>query len=255
MTKASKILLTIVGVLIVLVIAAVIITAVNLGPIIKKGVETYGPQIAKVPITLDSVHIGVLTGSADVKGLVVGNPTNYTAPEAISVGEVSVGVNPFSLLSDKIVVRSIKVKSPSITFEGGLSGNNLSDIKDNINGTAEKGGPTVTNSVGKPKAAKKLEVDDFVITGAKVSGRLRLFAGKEITVKNLPLPDIHLTNLGKGPNGITATDLTKRVFGAITKATIEAVTKYGTDIGKGAINVGGQGVDKIKKGIGNLLGK
>jgi len=249
----KRIVLSIFGILIVLIIVAVMVAALNLDRIVKKSVEAYGPQITKVPITLDAVHIGLLTGSASVKGLVVGNPPGYKMPQAISIGEASVGVNPLSILSDKIIVRSIVVKSPEITFEGGLSGNNLSTIKNNMNSTAQTGGPTVTNSVGKPKPAKKLEVDDFLITGAKVNGTLKLFSGGEVPVPNLTLPDIHLTNLGTGPDGITAADLSRRVMDAITAKTMQEIGKYAENTGKGAINLGTTNLNGLKKTIGNLF--
>ena len=251
----KKIIWRIVLILVALVIIAVVVVALNLDRIVKKTIETYGPQITKVSVTLDSVHIGLLTGSASVKGLVVGNPPNFKSTQAMSVGEASVGINPMSLLSDKIVVRSVEVKSPSITFEGGLSGNNLMTIKNNVGGTAQKGGPTVTNSVGQPKPAKKLEVDDFLITGAKVNGSLVLFAGKEISINNLPLPEIHLTDMGKGPGGITASDLTKRVTDAIYEATLHELAKYAANAGSGAINLGSTNLNKLKSGIGNLFKK
>jgi hypothetical protein len=250
----KKIFFTVVIGLVILVIVAGVVVALNLDRIVKKSVEIYGPQIVKVPISLDAVHIGLFTGSASVEGLTVGNPEGYKTPNAMTVGKVSVGVNPASLLSDKIVVRSIKVESPEITFEGGLGGNNLTTIKNNVSGTAQKGGPVVTNSVGQPKPAKKLEVDDFVITDAKVSGTLALF-GKDITVKNLPLPPIHLTDLGKGPNGITATELTKRVADEITTTTIQALGKYASNLGSGAVNLGTTNANRLKQGIGNLFHK
>ena len=102
------------------------------------------------------------------------------------------------------------------------------------------------------KPAKKIEVDDFMITGAKVHF-------KEMT---LPLPPIHLTDLGKGPEGITAVDLTRRVLDAVVSATVKAVVSTAADIGKGAENVGkdvgkavGGGVNKVTKSIGGLFGK
>jgi hypothetical protein len=99
-------------------------------------------------------------------------------------------------------------------------------------------------------------VDDFLITGAKVHVSLTGIGGKEMT---LPLPDIHLTNLGKDNAGITATDLTRRVLDAITTATIKAVANATTDIGKGggkdAGKAVGEGVNKITKGIGGLFKK
>jgi hypothetical protein len=238
--------------LIILVIAAVIVTALFLDTIVKKGVETVGPQITKVSVNLDEVHLDLLTGSASIKGLVIGNPDGYKSPDAISVGLVKVGVDPLSIFSDKIVVHSVVVQSPEITFEGGLGGNNLSTIMDNVNGGGKGGGP-VSASAAPAKPAKKIEVDDFLITGAKVHVSLTgVGGGKEMT---LPLPDIHLTDLGKGTDGIDATDLTRRVLEAITAATIKTVANDATDIGRGAQNLGGKGVDKIKSGLGGLLGK
>ena len=86
-----------------------------LGNIVKAGIETVGPKITQTTITVDAVDLSLLTGSARVKGLVVGNPEGYKAPNAISVGLAAVSVSPMSVLSDKIVVESIRVnrrKSP-----------------------------------------------------------------------------------------------------------------------------------------------
>ena len=131
-------------------------------------------------------------------------------------------MNPMSLLSDKIVIRSVHVESPEITFEGGLSGNNLSKIMDNVNAVAQAGGPPKTNTTAKAsKPAQKIEVDDFLITGAKVHASITGIGGKELT---LDLPPIHLTDLGKGSDGITPTELTHAVLKAITSATIKAVS-------------------------------
>ena len=242
----------------ILLVAAVIVVALCLDGIVKKGVEVVGPQITKVAINLDAVHIGLVTGSASVKGLVVGNPEGYQAPQAISVGLAEVGVNPFSILSDKIVVRSFHIKSPDITFEGGLGGNNLSKILDNVNAVAKAGGPPSanTNAVAKAggKSAKKIEVDDLLITGAKVHATLILFGGRKVTIPSLPLPDIHLTNLGADSDGLTPTELTRAVLNAITSATVKAIGSEATDIGKDGGNLG-KDVDKIKKGLGGLFNK
>jgi uncharacterized protein involved in outer membrane biogenesis len=262
-------------VLLILVIAGIIVVGVFLDGIVKKGVETAGPQIAKVSVELDEVHLSLLTGSAKIKGLVIGNPEGYKTPQAISVGLVAVGVNPLSVLSDKIVVRSVRVEALEITFEGNPFGkNNLAQIMDNINAIAKSGGPAATNAppqAGK-KPAKKIEVDDFLITGAKVHVNLTGMSSKEMMLVSLtgisgkemtlPLPDIQLTDLGKGSDGITATDLTRRMLDAITSATLKVVISTVIDIGKGTGIVGkdagkavGGGVNKITKGIGGLFKK
>ena len=251
---ARKLFLSVVGVLVVLIVVAVIVVGFFLGTIVKTGMETVGPKITQVSIKVDAVNLSLLTGSARVKGLVVGNPEGYKTPQAISVGSAAVGVNPFSVLSDKIVVRSVRVEAAEITFEGGLGGNNLSKIMDNVNAIAKSGGPASTNTIAKAgnEPGRKIEVDDFLITGAIVHVSLTGLGGKETI---LPLPDIHLTNLGQGNAGITATDLTRRVLGAITTATVKVVASATTDIGKGAGKAVGEGMNKITSGVGGLFKK
>lgn len=254
MKKMARIFWTVALILIVVIVVGAFIIVANLNTIVKKAVNDYGPQIAKVPVSVDEVHIVLWNGSADIKNLIIGNPPGYKTPQAISVGEISAGVDPFSLTKDKIVVRSIKLVSPEITFEGGFGGNNLMTIKDNLAGTKQQQGnaTVVTNSVGQTKQSKNLEVDDFLITGAKVSGVISVF-GKDIPVKNLPIPDIHLTNLGKDPKGITPADLAERVLDAIAKETITTLGKYASNLGSGTMNLGTTNLNRIEKSIGNLF--
>jgi hypothetical protein len=250
----KKLFLGVVIVLVVLIVVAVIVAGFSLGTIVKTGMETTGPKITQVSIKVDAVNLSLLTGSAWVKGLVVGNPEGYKTPQAISFGSAAVGVNPFSVLSDKIVVRSVRVEAAEITFEGGLGGNNLSKIMDNVKAIAKSGRLASTNTTAKAgnEPGRKIEVDDFLITGAIVHVHLTGGSGQETT---LPLPDIHLTNLGKGNAGITAADLTRRVLGAITTATIKVVGSATTDIGKGSGKAVGEGMNKITSGVGGLFKK
>jgi AsmA family len=249
----KKIFWSVVIILLVLVIAVAIVAGFFLNPIVKESVETIGPKITKTSVTLDAVNLSLLTGSAKINGLVVGNPEGYKSTNAISVGTIAVGVNPFSLLSDKIVVRSLHVETPEITFEGGLGGNNLSKILDSVNGTAQNGEPVSTNADGQAKPSKKIEVDDLLITGAKVHVLLTELGGKRMT---LTLPEIHLTDLGKGSGGLTATDLTRRVLQEIISATVKAITSDSANLGKGAeklIEGAGTNVGSGLHKIGNLF--
>ena len=246
--------------LLVLIIIVGIAVGVYIGPIIKIGIQEVGPKIIQVPVNVDAVNLSLLTGSAQVNGLIVGNPEGYKTPQAISVGTVVVSVDPFSVLSSKILVHSVHVESPEITFEGGLNGNNLSKILKNVNATAQNGGPSSSNkSETGNKPAPKIEVDDFLINGAKVHVSLTGLLNKEMTI---PLPDIHLTDLGKDSNGFTPTQLTQAVLDAIIRGTIKAVTSSVTELGQGVENIGkgagntvGLGVNKFTNSIGGFFGK
>ena len=242
--------------LVVLLIAAVVIAGFSLDGIVKRGIETIGPKLTKVDIKLDKVGLSLFSGSGRVDGLVVGNPEGFKSPHAISVGSVSLSLSPASLLSDKIIIKSIKADAPEITYETGAGGSNLKKILANLNETAGGGGNS-TNAAAKP--GKKLEVDDVLLTGAKLHLSLAGIAGATV-----PLPAIHLTGLGQDAAGITSADLTKRVLAEIEQAAAKAAAESAGDIAKGATglvkgltggtnNPVGEAASKLGKGVGDLL--
>jgi hypothetical protein len=246
--------------LVVLIIVVVLAVHFFLDSAVKRGVETIGPKMTKVDVTLDAVHISLLSGSGKIKGLIVGNPEGCKTPHAISIGTAALALKPGTLLADKLVITSINVEAPEITFEGGLHGNNLSKILANLNESSS--GPGGTNISGatpkeQKKAGKKLEVDDFTITGAKLNASISELGGKTMTI---PLPTIHLANLGTGPDGITAAELTKQVISAIEKQAVEAVSGEAGNLGKAAGNLtkglgknAGGAASNITRGLGNLF--
>lgn len=252
MKKLVKILV----VLAVLALIAIIAAVVFLDKMVKTGVEAVAPEITKTDVKLDSVHISLLGGSVKLGGLVVGNPQGFKTPQAISLGSVAVEVTPASLLAEKIVVRSIKVQAPEITLEGGLKDNNLTKIMENVQAAAAAVAPAEKKDEKKPAApGKKLQVDEFVISGAKVHLKMDLLAGKEMTVN---LPDINLKDLGKSENGITPAELTSRVFKELLGSTTAAVTSAVANVGKvigNAAKGATEGVKSATKSIGNLFKK
>jgi hypothetical protein len=128
----KKILIRGLFVVLILLIVAVVAIGMSLGTAIKKGVETFGPQMTKVPVTLEGVSLSIFSGAGAIKGLVIGNPEGYKTTNAMSLGLASVAVSPGSLLSDKMVVKSIRVEAPQVTFELGPGGNNLQRIQENL---------------------------------------------------------------------------------------------------------------------------
>ena len=256
----KKKLIKIAAVLVVLLLLVVVGVGFFLDSIIKSGVEAFGPKIVKVDVKLDAVSLSLLSGGGKIKGLVIGNPEGFKTKSAIQVGVASLAINPGSLLSDKIVVRSVNVEAPEITFEGDLNGNNLSKILQNIEAaTAGDKSPSKTGAKKADSSQKKIQVDDFSITGGKINLTLTMLGGKSATV---PLPDIHLKDLGAGPDGITPAELTQRVFTEILASTTKAVTGQMGNLSKEATGVvkdlskgGVEGVDKTTKKIGDLFKK
>ncbi len=254
----KKLLFRLLIALVVLVILAVVAVSLFLDSAIRRGVETVGPMLTKVDVKLAGVSLSIFSGSGKIKGLVVGNPPGYKTPAAIQVGSASLAVQPGSVFSDKVVIHSINVQAPEITFETDLKGNNLSKIMANLDETTGGASAKPTDSAQK-KASKKLQVDDFLISGGKIHVSVTALGGQSATV---PLPEIHLTGLGQGPDGITAAELSKRVLQAIEKESVQAASGAVADLSKQAANLTkGLGtnatgtVESVTKGIGGLLKK
>ena len=251
----KKIIVRLLIALVVLAVLAAVAVHLFLDSAVKRTVESVGSDLMKVEVKLDLVNLSLLSGSGKIKGLVVGNPAGYKTPSAISVGTASVAIQAASLLSDKIVVQSINVQAPEVTFETDLLQNNLSKLLANLRESSGSGKEPAQTKEG--KTSKKLEVDNFVLRGGKVRVSVSTLGGKAATVA---LPEIHLKDLGRDAEGITPAQLTSKVLeevvAAATRVAAGAVadlTKGGVflsnETGKAATNV----VDKATRGIGDLF--
>ena len=248
--------------LVVVVVLGVMAAGLFLDKAIKGAVETLGPKLTKVEMKLDSVQLSFLSGSGTIKGFMMGNPQGYKSPSAIRVGEAHLALKPGSLFSDKIVVQSVRLHAPEITYETNLKKSNLSQILENVQEAAGGEKPSSKQEPAPPpagKKAKKLEVDEFIITGGKVNVSVTGLVNGSATV---PLPDIHLQGLGTGPDGITAAELTQRIIQAIEDAAAKAAPGAITDLKKTAndalkslSDTGSNTVQSVTKGLNDLLKK
>src|SRR2546430_2082357 len=149
----KKLLLRVLIAVVVLVLLGVLAVHFFLDGAIKRGVETVGTRMAKVEVKLDSASLSLLSGSGTIKGLVVGNPEGFKSPSAIKVGASSVALKSGSLFSSKVIINSIQVQAPEITYETDLRGNNLSKILANLQ--SPEGGAT-NQPARETKPGKKL---------------------------------------------------------------------------------------------------
>jgi uncharacterized protein involved in outer membrane biogenesis len=242
--------------LLVAVLAVVLtVVAFSLGAVVKKGVETFGPSATRVDVKLKSADVSLFAGRGQLAGFVLGNPPGCKTPAAIVVDKVSFRVKRGSVFSDKVVVESLQINAPVITLEGGVSDNNLKTIEKNLEDYCAS--PSTTPkppapSSGPAKSGRTFQVNELVITGAKLQINTTLSANRTITV---PIPDIHLAGLGTGPEGITAAELGQKVLRAVLA---EAMTTAATTLAKEANDLGkktlGTARDAAQKAAGTLKG-
>ncbi len=218
-----RILKTVLIGLVVILVAAVVIVALFLGQIIKTGVETVGSQVAGVDMSLEKAKVNLLTGNVKLTGLVIGNPEGFKTPSAMELGKFVVDLDMASLFTDTIVVKQIHIDGPQITYERGLKASNLGTLQDNLAGDKPKEEKPEEETPEKPKSdkpAKKVVIEDFLFENGKINVSITALGGKKLTV---PLPPIHLENIGKESDGASITEVVSEVLGAITGAVGEAV--------------------------------
>ena len=220
----------------VLLVVTVTVSAYSLGNAVKKGIETGGSKVAQVEVRLDKAEVWLILGKARIKDLVVGNPAGWKSKVAVQVDDITVRVIPTSVFASKPIIDSIVIKSPDITFEGSLKNNNLSQIRNNVHAYLagpESSTPAPVEAPASPKASRRFQLNSLLITGAKLHVRNLFSSGENVT---LPLPDIHLVNLGAGPNGITSPEVAQRTLNAVLDVIAESASDVVGKLGQDAVS-------------------
>lgn len=230
-----KKLLTILLVLVALVLAAAFVGSFFIGDIVKKAVNTVGPQITGTKVEVQSVDVSVFSGACTVKGVTVGNTQEWKNSNAFYLGTLDAKVSLMSLFGDCVVVEKIVIESPEIDYETNLSSSNLKTLLANIekntagDGKAAKQEPTKQPDPaesGQAAAAEKpmkIEIKHFALTGAKVTAVLGE-KDREIVVPSIVLENIGTKEGGVEP-GQAAAAIVKNLTSQVAKAAAEGATK------------------------------
>jgi uncharacterized protein involved in outer membrane biogenesis len=257
----KKILIRILIGILALIVVVALAVHFFLDGAIKRGVETVGPRLTQTDVKLKSINISILSGFGSIKELVIGNPEGYKSPSAINVGKINLSLQPTSLLSKKMVVKSISIDAAEVSFEGNpLGENNLKKIRENVEATSSAVNTNAPSTPVEKKASKKIEVDDFLMTATKVHVSLNI-VGRQAS-GTLSVPEIHLTGLGKDSDGITTAELTKKIVQAIESDVVKTVASQAGNLGKGTADLTkGLGttttnsLNKATKSIGDIFKK
>lgn len=211
----------------VVLLIVIVVGVLNLDKGIKAVVETVGPELTKSSVTLSDVDLSLTSGEGSLFGLVVGNPAGFKTKNAFSLGEISLAIDPASITTDTIIINSIRIIAPEITYESLKGGTNLDQLQKNVEqalGASSGGAATETKGSDEEAAAKKLIIRDLTITGGKISYSNALLGNKSIS---LPLPPLHLTGIGEKSGGASAGEVVNQVLGAINKSAASAVANSG----------------------------
>ena len=164
-----------------------------------QAVETIGPKVTQTPVRLDNVDLSPLSASGTLQGLYIGNPEGYKNEHIFSLNQIDVEMEAKSLLSDKIIVNKIHIRSPEMNYEKTLRGSNIKSLLDNVESFGRSDAretmtqntapaePAKTDSESKP--SKKVLIRELLIEDLKVSVGL-MGAGTSVTIPRIEMQDL-----------------------------------------------------------------
>lgn len=231
--------------IVAVIIGVVVYIGSNIDGIVKAGVETYGPRFTGSEVRVANVSSSLLGGEVSVEGLFLGNPKGFKTAHAFKVNQVKVAVDIGSITSDVVRIKEIVIDAPDIIYEMAGTSSNIQAIQANVAKAAGASESSSSSSSSGP--GKKVVIDNLYVRNSKAAVSAGMLGGKVVP---LPLPDIHLTDIGKKSNGATMSEASKQVLDAITKAATDAVSKV--DL-KGLAEGAGKALEGVTKDSGKML--
>ncbi len=204
------------GAVLVLTIGGVVFLYSNLGGVIKEAVQKFGSEAAQATVRLNSVDLDPATGKAAINGFIVGNPAGFRTESAFELGSIAVQIDTASLNSDVVVINSIAIMNPKITYELSSGGSNVDVIKANVDSYAKQfrapggGGPPSSPEGG---AETKIVIDKLTITGGRVNVSAGFLRGETL---GSALPDLTITGIGRDSGGASPAEVIKSVIDGMT---------------------------------------
>ncbi len=255
--------LVLIGCALVVVVAAVVFFGLsNLGPIIKKAVNTYGPEITQTQVQLGDAGVSLFSGEVKLKHFLLGNPKGFKSPQAMKVGSIYVNVDEKSLTGNPIVIDKIEVVAPEITYERSGRDDNFNALLRNVKkrSAAEPPGGKAQKAAKESDAGggKKLLIRSMVIKDGRINLTAKVLAGQTVTAE---LPFIELKDVGGKKEGVSPAQAMNLILAALHKQlqspdVTAALGKGLEELGVTVKGISVKGLDeKSKQQVESLKGK
>jgi uncharacterized protein involved in outer membrane biogenesis len=212
---------------------------------VASAIRQYGPEIAGVSISLSDVKIAPVDGSAALRGLVVGNPDGFKTKQALSFGEISMRLDIGSLTTDVIRIKELALIKPEVTYEYASGGSNLDVLQRNIERYLSQQSAQ-QKKVENSEPRKKLVIEHLYIKNAQAHVSANALQSNAVSI---PLPDLHLKDIGKKSNGATAGEAARQVLNTITQQVTQSVASLSVSTAGKTLQKGVEAASKTIKDL------
>jgi len=211
------------GVVLLAVGAGVLWFTTSIDGAVARAIEQYGGEALGTRVQVSSVEIRLREGRGTIRGLRVANPAGFSSAEAISFEELTLAIDPNSILESPIVISQIRLVDPRIRFEldaGGKS--NLDALKRNVEAYAPASEPAAesaesasSESAGPADEASdlRLRIAELSMEKGQATADLSAVGDEE---RQLELPSFQLSDIG-GKQGVPPPELAQSVALELTR--------------------------------------
>ncbi len=232
----------------------------NLDELVRSAVEEAGTRVTSVDVTLGVVKIELGDAKAGMSNLNVANPVGFKTDYAFNLGDIKVSLDSASIGQNPIVVKEVIITDPRVIYEMGNGLSNVETIQANVDQfIKENVGESSSASSESTGDEQKLVINDLYIRGAEVSVSHPLLEGEKV---GTTVPEIHLTDIGKGEGGATPAEVAGTVIDqllgsvgtAVGKIDIEGLTKDAQKALEGVAGEAAGAVEGVSGGAGEAVG-
>lgn len=225
MKKVFKIFVGIIVVLLVVLLGVILTLPMTIAPLVKSAAATFGPKTLGVSVAIGDVKLRPIAGQLTISDIKIGNPEGYSSKDSFAVKTININLKTASLIKgDVIEIKQILIDAPEISYETKDGRSNFDTMLAKAKSAEKSEDKKPTDSPDK-KAKKKVIIDEFILTGSRVSYSSSLTFNKPIT---LPLPPVKINDIGKASGGASMIEALNQVIGSIIGGLKDAITKLAT---------------------------
>lgn len=242
-----KKILIVLAILAVVAVGGALVLLGSLDSLVKSGVEKIGSDATQAPVTLDQADISLQSGKGSLRGFTLGNPEGFATDSAIRLGEITVELDTSSVTSDTIVIKSVLISGPEITYEVSGMGNesNIAAIQANVDAYMKRmmgeSQPSGGGTGGDKGGGKKIVIESLRIEKGQINVSATFLAGQKV---GAALPPLTMTDIGKDEGGLSPEAVGAKILDALLSGVGEAVAGLSLDKLK----------DGVKKGVEDAVG-
>jgi len=238
----------IVGLLVLVIGGAIAYVFFNSGSLVKSAIEEFGPQFLGVDVQVSAVNLDLAQGSAQIKGLSVGNPQGFSGSHMMKLNEIKVVLDTNQISESLVVMKQVVIDGADIVAVAKGQQTNFQKLLDNLE--SADGGTGGESSEVSSGPETKFIIDSFAFTNATAS-----LSSDVLGELDLNLPDIRLQNIGRQSNGATAAEIAEQLVRPISAAISKEVIRQGIDVDGMKARVEDKLRDKIGRGLRGLTDK